>query len=479
MSSPFGRDYRVLLRQDPVAHLQKSFNILQPGSSFSSNWHYEHLAWKLTQVMRGQIRRLIITVPPRSGKSMLASISWPLFVLGHDPTRRILAISHTEGLAREFSLSRRTLILDPAHQAIFPRLQLTSQRPPDLELRTTDGGYIIAAGVGGAIHGMGADFAILDDPLKGLDAFSEARRRRVNEFYQQTLFGRLNDKQTAAIIIIMQRLHDDDLVGFVQGLDDWEVVSLPAIAIEDTVHELGPRPGDVYRRKAGEVLHEAREPRATLQEVRRAVGSLTFQTQYQQDPAPAGGHVIKRDWLRVYDEPPERREKTIVSWDTASTISDTADWSVGTVWAANGLNYYLLDVIREQLEAPELRRRIIDVSEHWEADATLIEATELGRALATELRRSSQLSPILRRPLYDKRARLEVQAVRFESGEVHLPREAPWLGAYVSELLAFPTGKHDDQVDSTSQALDWLSARAAITKPIVRRNITRRTIVRR
>jgi len=226
-------------------------------------------------------------------------------------------------------------------------------------------------------------------------------------------------------------------------------------------------------------LHEAREPRAVLEGVRRAQGSLLFNAQYQQSPVPPGGNVIKRDWLRSFDEEPEAFDRIIVSWDTASTIGYENDWSVGTVWGANGLDYYLLDVVREKLESPDLRRCIIRLSEHYEANATLIEDTELGRALQQDLRQTNRLRPILQRPRFDKEARLLAQAPRFEAGQVHLPREAPWLASYVSELLAFPQGKHDDQVDSTSQALRYLTGKMPVDRPIVRRDVTRRDVVRR
>ena len=154
-------------------------------------------------------------------------------------------------------------------------------------------------------------------------------------------------------------------------------------------------------------------------------------------------------------------------------------YSVGTVWGSVGLNYYLLDVVREKAEAPDLRRRIVELDEHWQADATIIEDGDVGRAIAQELRRSTDLVPILRHPRFDKRARLEIQSSRFEAGQVHLPIDAPWLATYIEELLAFPAGRHDDQVDSTSQPLDWLTARDAASQPIVQRDVVRRNVVRR
>lgn len=287
-----------VLRADLNTFVERVFSALEPGTAFAPNWHYAHLCWALSRVQRGDIRRLIITVPPRSGKSITASVAFPMFVLGHDPSRRVICVSHTEDLARKFSLDRRAVAQSRWYRRAFPSLQLTSTRPRDLELTTTRRGSTFATGVGGAVLGRGADLIVVDDPIKGLDALSQAERRRVAEFYDSTLLTRLNDKQSGAVVIVMQRLHQDDLVGHVLARDDWEVVTLPAIATEDSLHRLSDTPGHVYRRRAGAVLHPEREPLGVLEQVRRAQGSLTFQSQYQQDPAPAGGNVIKRSWLR-------------------------------------------------------------------------------------------------------------------------------------------------------------------------------------
>lgn len=165
----------------------------------------------------------------------------------------------------------------------------------------------------------------MDDPIKAIDVVSEAERRRVAEFYDNTLVTRLNDKSAGAIVIIMQRLHQDDLVGHVLERDDWEVVSLPAIATQDTEHRLSDYPLRVHHRRSGDLLHPAREPREVVEQIRRAQGSLTFQAQYQQEPVPPGGNVIRRDWLCFFDEQPEEFDTIIMSWDTASTLSETSD----------------------------------------------------------------------------------------------------------------------------------------------------------
>jgi predicted phage terminase large subunit-like protein len=201
-----------------------------------------------------------------------------------------------------------------------------------------------------------------------------------------------------------------------------------------------------------------------LELARRTLGTLNFSAQYQQSPVPAEGNAIRRDWIRRYEELPGEFDLKVASWDTASTLKETSDWSVGTVWGAVGQQFYLLDVMRARLEAPDLGHRMVMLAREHQVDVTLVEDTELGRAIAQDLRRNGRLFPILNPVRFDKEARLLAQAARFESGQVHLPREAPWLGSYETELLAFPMGRHDDQVDSTSQALHYLTARTQVRR---------------
>jgi len=261
--------------------------------------------------------------------------------------------------------------------------------------------------------------------------------------------------------------------------ENWDCLVIPAIAPEDQTYRIGPRDDDLYRRKTGEVLLLEREPRAVLDEMRVAIGSMNFSAQYQQDPVPSGGNVIKREWLRYFATEPERFDRLVCSWDTASTVKETSSYSVGMLWGAIGTDYYLLEILRGRWETPALRRKIIECERAWKPHATLIEDTELGRSLQQDIYAGDRLHLLRRRPRYGKEARLLAQSARFEAGQVHIAENQDWTADYVSELLAFPYGRNDDQVDATSQALDYLTARAARAGPLVRRNITRRNVERR
>ena len=455
--SDHARPLRALLRQDLSCFVQKAFNTLEPGTLFEPNWHIQHLCWQLSRVARGDVRRLIINVPPRSMKSITVSVAFTAWLMGRDPTRGIICASYADDLARKLSSDTLGVMRSSWYRELFPRLQLAS-RPRATELVTSLHGSRYATGIGGAILGRGADLLVIDDPLNSSHAVSAAERRRVNEAFDNTLYTRLNDKRTGAIVIIMQRLHQDDLVGHVLARHSWEVVAIPAIATEDACFQLSDDPDDLHQRRAGDLLH-AREPRETLEAIRRMQGSLTFSAQYQQAPAPPDGNIVKREWLRFYDEAPAAFDYTVASWDTASTLSETSDYSVGAVWGAKGLDFYLLDLVRDRFEVPELRREVLRLGRAWKVDQTVIEDTDIGRAIAQDLRRSGECSVVLQRPRFDKEARFLAQSARFEGGQVHVPTDAPWLATWLDEILAFPNGRHDDQVDSTSQALHHLSAR--------------------
>ncbi|MFC5067298.1 phage terminase large subunit [Flaviflagellibacter deserti] len=452
---------QAVLRSDLQSFIAKVFTTLEPGTPYQDNWHLHAIAHALTRVWLGETTRLIINVPPRMMKSIAVTQAFSAWVLGHDPTKRILTVTYAREFARKQALDFKTVVESEWFTDLFPDCRIDQRRSRGIEIVTSLQGSRYAGAMGGGVLGRGGDLIIIDDPIKAVDAVSEAERRRVNETYSNTLYTRLNSKRVGAIVIIMQRLHEDDLVGHVLDRDEWEVLSIPAIASEEMTYRTGAGPDDVYVRPIGEVLHAKRESAAELELIRRNIGSMEFSAQYQQSPVPLDGNLIHRDWLRFYDGPPEAFDYVVASWDTASTIEEVSDWSVGTIWGAREQSFYLLDVKRVRLEVPELRRLIVETSLLHNVDATLIEDTELGRAIAQDLRRQKLLRCILRKPRYDKTARLLVQAARFEAGQVVLPRQAPWLDDFIAELLAFPRGRHDDQVDSTSQALSELTQRTS------------------
>lgn len=258
----------------------------------------------------------------------------------------------------------------------------------------------------------------------------------------------------------MQRLHQDDLVGHVLEHEDWTVLSLPAIAEEDIEYDIKTAFGErKYRRSAGSILQPERESKATLDAIRRTLGEYNYQAQYQQNPTPAGGAMVKTSWLKFYEpgELPARPDYVMHSWDTANKVSELSDYSVCTVWAKKGNFYYLMHVLRRRMDYPELKRAIKDMAGLYRPTFILIEDKASGTQLIQDLKHEGFYNIKPYEPMgNDKVMRLHAQTAAIENGQVFLPKEAPWLSDYIREMTTFPGSKYDDQVDSTAQALDWM-----------------------
>ena len=461
--------YAHALRTDFMVFYERVFEQLEPGTAFVDNRHLHAVAESLRKVWVGESRRLIINVPPRSGKSLMGSVAFPAWVLGHDPRRRIICVSYSEDLAKTHAAAFRSVVTSEWFRRLFPAFKIARGGNRSRETVTTARGFRYAVSLGGPVLGRGADLIIGDDAMSPQAALSKAIRLRELAQWNTAHRTRLNQQGEGAIIQISQRLHQQDLVGSLNETGGWDRLVLPAVAPEAITYETGAERHDQYRREKGEVLQPSREPLSVLGDLKRDMGSMIFEAMYQQNPIPNTGNVIKRDWLQWYDDVPDSFDHKVASWDTASTTSEASSYSVGLLWGAVGADYYLLAIERGRWEFPELKACIIRTSNDWRPDTTLIEDTELGRSLASELRRTTRVQPELRRPRYDKEARLQAQTARFEGKQVFLPLErGSKIDAYVEELLAFPNGRNDDQVDATSQALDYLTARAATSRTIVR-----------
>jgi len=312
------------------------------------------------------------------------------------------------------------------------------------------------------LTGRGADVILIDDPLKPADAMSESRRSAANSWFDGTLYSRLNDKARGSIVIVMQRLHEDDLVGHVMKKEGWEIVAFPAIAEADELHEIQtPFGRKAFHRKAGAALHPERERLATLTRIRSTIGEANFAGQYQQRPAPAGGGMIKEAWFRRFseDERPQRFDRVIQSWDTANKPTELADYSVCTTWGLKGPNAYLLNIFRKRLSFPDLERAVAEQDALFAPEVILIEDRASGTQLIQALVARGVSHATRYAPDGDKVMRLHAQTAAIENGFVWLPKEAPWLAEYLRELTLFPAARHDDQVDSTAQALAWMKTR--------------------
>ena len=449
------------LRSDLSLFVRKVFATVSPNDAFKPNWHIEAIAHELTRCHAGENRRLLITQPPRSLKSICASVAFPAWALGHDPTQRFLCVSYSEGLANEFTRQFRMVTESEWYRRVFPGMRLKTETRT--EAITTRGGGRVALSVGGSITGRGADFIIIDDPLKAEDGASETARTRVIDWYHGTLSTRLNDKEQGVIILVMQRLHQEDLAGFVIERGGWHELNLPAIATDDQAVPVGP--DEMYHRKEGSILHPERESRETLERIKAEIGSLQFSHNTSRAPFRPKATSSSASGSGPMTLPPLAvpGSGSCKAGTSATTTDERNDWSVCTTWAIKQKKFYLLDVWRDQVEFPALRRKIIDHALSYQVQTVLIEKAGPGLQLVQEPRNDQTPGfpwPTGIVPEGDKWMRMEAQTPRFEAGHVLLPEEAPWLADFLDELLTFPRGRHDDQVDSVSQFLKWAWGRS-------------------
>ncbi|MEM7670429.1 MAG: phage terminase large subunit [Pseudomonadota bacterium] len=458
----------AILRSDFTAFLQKAFGTASGGGRLAPNWHHEAIAWELDRIRSGASTRLIVTMPPRYLKSITVSVAWVAWMLGHDPSLRFVCVSYSGDLAQKHASDCRAIMKTDWYRRIFPDTCIA--RDAEMDLRTTTGGGRLSTSVGGTLTGRGGNIIVIDDPIKPEDAMSETTRKRVLTWYANTLTSRLDDKRRGAIVLVMQRLHEEDLAGHLIEAGGWTHLSLPAIAEQREEIPLGS--GCMHVRDVGEALHPDRESLEQLGLIKAQMGSTVYSAQYQQSPVPAEGLVVKRAWLQRYDAVPDRRpgDQIVQSWDTASKDGPFSDWSACVTALVGKRGVHVLDVFRGKLQFPDLKQKVTDLSRKHNTDVLLVEDAASGSQLIQVLRHEAPTGvpkPIARKPEADKQTRFAAASARIEAGELMLPREAPWLAEFEREVLGFPNLRHDDQADAMSQLLTWHQKRktVAITAP--------------
>lgn len=445
------RELEAALRLRFDTFLMMVHHTLNPGKPYLDNWHIDAMVFRATEIMRGNTRRLIVNVPPRNLKTLTFNIALSAFMLGHDPRLRIFCISYGERLAENHAALFRKVIEADWYQRIFPAMQI--MRMANHEFFTTQGGFRRWTSVSGAITGMGGDVFIIDDPLKPEDALSEVKRTAVNQWFGGTLLSRLDNKEKGVIIVAMQRLHLDDLTGYLlRETAGWEHLELPAIAF--TPQKVPIDRDRYYNRKVGDVLNPAFESRSILKMQRDSMGPTQFSAQYQQRPVPIEGAMIDPTWFKYYDDLPTQENRSLIfqSWDTASKEGLTNSYSVCTTWLLHKGSYYLLDLCRMRLNFPALCELASVLISRHKPRYVLIEDASTGSPLADQLKGRQTVIQLIKSQ-QDKRVRLFTQQALFSAGRVWFPRQAPWLRIFLDELLSFPEGPYSDQVDSLSQAL--------------------------
>ncbi len=430
----------------------------------SGHWRYAPhlrlLSQQLWRVAAGHVRRLMVFMPPRHGKSELVSHYFPAWYLGTRPNRRVILTSYEADFAASWGRKVRDVLVAYGPTVYGVRVRADSSAANRWDLADATGG-MVTAGVGGPITGRGSHVLIVDDPLKNAEeAQSATMRERIWEWWRSTAYTRL--EPNGAAVLVMTRWHEDDLAGrllaeMAGGGEQWEVLSLPAIAEEVD---------DVLGRQPGEALWPERYDRRELARIRANVGAAWWAALYQQHPSPTSGGTFQRSWLGARYTVPPHLTSIIQAVDTAFKTGVASDYSVIATWGTDGRNYYLLHVWRDRVQYPDLKRALLDQYHAFRPDLVLIEDAASGQSVIQDLRAQTHL-PIIAIPARgSKQSRADAVSPLFEAGRVYLPEQAPWLGDWIEEHVSFPRGAHDDCVDTTAIALQRLARDASMTIPV-------------
>ncbi|MBF0410987.1 MAG: phage terminase large subunit [Candidatus Riflebacteria bacterium] len=406
--------------------------------------HHRLIASKLMAVERGECKRLMIFMPPRHGKSLLCTIFFPSWYLGLHPERKVFTFSYNETIAEDFGSGVKGNLQNSAHRTFFPKSELRTDSKSKTRLHTISNGAYYATGFGGTATGRGGNIIIIDDPIKSREeADSEAKRRSIRNYYTSSIRNRIEPEPIGtAIILIQTRWHNDDLAGWLlkeHQHENWEVLSLPAINVN------------------GEALWPEGFSLKILMSLKQASGSRDWAALYMQKPMLDDGGIIKMSWFnntRYLIAP--RFFRIIQSWDTANKAKELNDYCVCTTWGETFNGWYLIDVFRKRLEYPDLKHAAKNCASKWNPSVVLIEDKGSGQSLIQDLRRNTRIPVIAIEPHNDKIVRMSSVSPLMEAEKIWLPETAPWLIDYEVELSTFPLAANDDQVDSTSQALQYL-----------------------
>ena len=435
------------------------------NDNYLCGWVHAEICQRLMDffdaIEKKQSPRLIICLPPRSGKSEIVSRNFPAWCLGKNPDFTIIATSYGADLTRSFNRDVQRIIDSELYRRVFPKTQLyskeTMHHADHFYSRTADyfeiinsKGYYKSAGVGGGITGAGCDCLIIDDPIKDREeANSQTIRNKIYDWYTSTAYTRLSPG--GGVIVMCTRWHLDDLAGRLieagkSGGDNFEIITYPAIAIEDEPH-----------RKKGDALHPERFSLDELEARRKAIGPNDWAALYQQNPVPEGGAVFRIDSIRFYDARslPPRFDRIVGSWDMSFKDNKTSDFVVGQIWGRHGADFYLLDQARGRWDFSKTLEVFKNLYARWgdRCRRWLIEDKANGSAIISVLKKNIPgIIPIT--PKESKVARASAVTTFFEAGNVHLPRESNFTNALIDEIATFPYGQHDDQVDAMTQALN-------------------------
>jgi predicted phage terminase large subunit-like protein len=427
---------------------ERAFREINPRTPYQPNWHVSALAHAFERCRKGELTRLAVVIPPRQLKSTLLTVALSAFLLGNNPSVKIICSSYAPHLAIGFHNNTRKIVGSPWFREAFPDFQVGSSDTQTF-FDTTEGGFRFATTPGGALTGIGADWIILDDPQKASDMLHESSRNEGKHLLDNTVYTRFNNQKTGVLIIVMQRLHEDDLIGHVMRPGSgWELIKIPMMAEEDLLYPISEN--IVHCFKKGSFLQPELFGQREFDQRQIEMGTSNFYAQYQQSPVPPAGNLFDWKWFRSAVAAPAFSE-VIMSLDVAAS-KDGGNYSAFTIWGHRDGNWYLIAAHRFQYELPEVRGRLLEFDKHYRPDLILVDGVGVGFGLVQLLKRDG-LRHVESAKGSGKVADAETVAPMIEAGRVFYLPNAPGLTAFRDEVIAFPKGKYDDQVDSMVQLL--------------------------
>jgi predicted phage terminase large subunit-like protein len=435
--------------------IYKCFSTINPGIVYKHNWHIDLIANNLEKARNGKIQRLMINMPPRALKSICVSVAWPAWLLGHNPKCRVIVASYSQVLSNKLSIDCKNIMQSEWYRELFPDTIISKGNNTKSKFVTTEHGFRFATSIGGSLIGEGGDYLIIDDPHHPNQVNSARQRQKVLEWYEQSFATRLNDKNKGAIILVMQRLHEGDLSGYLLTKSKiWHQLKIPAIIKEDKKLILGENEFiQEYFIQEGNPLQPDREDLSRLMQIQEELGTYNFAAQYMQEPISASSSLLNKENICFYTKL-ENFEYIVQSWDTAIKVSSHADYSVCTTWAVQQNKYYLIDMVRQKYEYSELKKAAIEQASKYNPSFIIIEDKASGQSLIQDLVIETNFNISKYKPTTDKITRFAASVPFFESGRINLPEKAPWLNIFLQEIMAFPNGNNDDIVDSLSQFIE-------------------------
>lgn len=473
-------EFVAILANDQLAFTEWVFSTVSPGDQYIPNWHVECIVEYLQAVEAGQIKRLIINMPPRAMKSICVTIAWTAWLLGRNPSNRIISASYSADLAKRHSIDTRLVLENPLYLDAFPLTRLASDQNEKMMFMTTRRGFRKATSVGGSVTGDGGDFLLLDDPIKPDESLSQTVRQSTNAWIDQTFLTRQNKPGESRAVLVMQRLHEDDPTGHLMAKGGWEQLVLPAQFYKPTHIYIGKQN---WKFEAGDLMHPNFLTEEALNEKMRDLGPYGYAGQYQQNPTPIGGGEFSTKWIQYYDESDPafsaKGMNVYILYDPANTKKqsrghDPDYTAMVVVGLAKDNNYYILDIVRDRLNPTERVQKLLELHKKWNklagkppkvgveqygmmADKFFIEIAqkELNyRFPLIELGGSQKKEDRIRRliPIFDKGQIYLPQNIMYNTIEGH---SVELVQSFVDdELLVFPVGRHDDVLDALARITD-------------------------